>query len=132
MELRSFSGRSSIFLGARSAVSVSSSVIGVAVGASGGVGESGRSCRLWSSALVKGGEGLSVTGGGGASVGATSSLISGGESGGAAGSSGWSGSSEWRPSVCFVEEILGFGASGGLDLGQRPSLGVSLDEEMEV
>ncbi len=97
-------------------------MIGAAVGesggvtclAEGGVGESGRSSRLWSSFLLEGGgdsggEDLSATGGGGASVGATSSLISGGESGGAVRFSG--------PNPSSAEEILGFGARGGLDLG---------------
>lgn len=117
-------------------------MIGAAVGesggvtclAEGGVGESGRSCRLWSSSLAEGGgdsggEGLSTTGGGGASVGAISSLISGGESGGVVGFSGWFGGSERRPNLRSAEEILGFGARGGLDLGRWSSSGVSSDEE---
>lgn len=54
-------------------------------------------------------------------MGAASSLmIGGGESGGAGGEFG---GSERRLNGRSVEEILGFGARGGLDLGRRSSSG---------
>lgn len=56
-------------------------------------------------------------------MGAISCLIGGGESGGVAGFSGWFGGSERRPSVRSAGKTLGFGASGGLDLGLGGSLG---------
>lgn len=126
-------GCSPLVGGARSADSESSSEIGGAVRESGGVtciaagGDSGRS-GLWSSLLVEGGgdsggEDLSAAGpGGGGSMGATSFLIRGGEAGGVVGFSG-------HLKVRSAEEILGFGARGGLDLGHRSSSGVSLDKE---
>lgn len=61
------------------------------------------------------GEELHVGGGGGGSLGATSLLIGGGESGGVSGIPGR------RPEVDREEEILGFGARGGLDAGRRIS-----------
>lgn len=109
----------------------SSSVIGGAPGESAGLScsaagaESGRSSG-GSSFLVGGGgdswgEDLPAGGdGGGGSLGATSFLISGGESGGVSGLSGR------RLDVHPAEEILGFGARGGLDLGRWTSSGVSL------
>lgn len=118
--------------GARSADAESSSVIGGAVGESSGVtcraagGDSGRS-RLWCSLLVEGGgdsggEDLSAAGGGGGgSMGETSFLIRGGEEGGVVGFSR-------DLKVRSAEEILGFGARGGLDLGRWSSSGLSLDE----
>lgn len=117
---RGVDGGSSLVGGTRSADSVPSSLIAAAVGESGGVTssaeggirKSGRSgclligdSRLWSS------------------------LISGGESGGIVGFSGWFGGSTCRPNTRPVEEILGFGARGGLDRWRQSSLGVSLDEE---
>lgn len=104
---------------------LSSFVIGAAVGALGGV--------MWSAAGGAGEPGtsgcldvgdlgrihLSFTGGGGGgSVGATSRLIAEGEFGGVVGFSGRFGESEWQPNACSEKEILGFGATGGLDLGR--------------
>ena len=56
-------------------------------------------------------------------MGATSCLISGGESGGAVDFSNWISGS------CSAGGILGFGARGGLDLGRRFLSRVSFDEE---
>ena len=122
-------GGSSPVGGEGSADPGSSSVIGAAIGGSGGVtsvAAGGESTTSWLSLVndwrlfvlcVMGG------GGGGASVGATSCLISGGESGGSVDFSGWISGS------CSAEGILGFGARGGLDLGRRLLSRVSLDEE---
>lgn len=51
-------------------------------------------------------------------MGATSRLIAEGEFGGVVGFSGWFGESERRSNACSEKEILGFGATGGLDLGR--------------
>lgn len=87
------------------------------------------SCFLLIGVGGTGGVCLSATGGGGGgSVGATSCLIGGGESGGVAGFPGCFGGSEQRSIVRSVEEILGFGGRGGLDVGRWFSSGVSLNE----